>query len=148
MSRGAVESLAEILKCFAGNQHCQQRERRERLRYLGCHLAGIGLLGCSMALLNCGHRFWFHFFDPAPNNRLYHLNRPRLLQTLNTSRLCPVFPDDVGTIVTCLPERIDLKNGYQSRFWMAARHNTNGMTVMPRNMERYERWLRSRLEAY
>jgi hypothetical protein len=148
LSVGAVESLAEILKCFARDQHCQQRERLERLRYLGCHLAGIGLLGCSMALLNSGHQFWFHFFDPAPNsNRLYQLNKSRLLQTLNASRLCPVFPDDVGTIVACLPERIDLNNGYQSRFWIETQHNTNGMTVMPRNMERYERWLRSRLEA-
>jgi hypothetical protein len=148
MSPGAIESLAHILKCFVRDRRCQHGNRIIRLQHLGCHLAGIGLLGCSKALLKAGHRFWFHFFDATPQIAgTYHLDRQGLRQSLKTARLCPSFPGNVDTILARLPESVDLNNQFQSRFWMKARGNNTSVGIMPRNMQSYEKWMRCRLEA-
>ena len=148
LTQGAVETLIQILACYAGHRLCRQGSYLERRRYLGCHLAGVGLLGCSLALIKDGHRFWFHFFDKDPRRaRIYRLNRQRLLLSQQSARLCPAFPDDVETIVSHLNVMIDLEDDYQARFWKAAPNNSIGMTIMPRMIKNYERWMRKRLEA-
>jgi hypothetical protein len=148
LSPGAVESLAQILSCYAWDRRCQQGGRRQRLGCLGCHLAGIGLLSFDRASLNTGHRFWFHFYEADRRDTgTYRLNRPRLIQTQNAPRLCPAMPADWEGIVSRLPERLDLQNPDQGRVWMAARDHAGGLAVVPRSEKRYGIWMRHRLEA-
>ncbi|CAB1074378.1 hypothetical protein JY97_15790 [Alkalispirochaeta odontotermitis] len=148
-----VQHLGKHLKCAANQAGCRSGSLDQRLAYLGCHLVRIGLLNYSLAALKNGSRYWFSYLKSEKGNNLHvFLDKYALAKAMESSRLCPRFPDEASAIVDVLPPVVNLKPMNNHLFWVPTKYRfrTSWLCryppVVPNSEVMYRQWIKQLLQ--
>ena len=154
LGTGDVNQVAKLLKCAANWAGCRSGGMEQRLAYLGCHLAQIGLMNYSLASLKRGNRYWFSYLKSETGAKPpITLDKHALAKTMENSLLCPLFPSLTTAIIEKLPPTVSLRPDNHRLFWVAARQKIRSRwlsrfpPVVPYSEEMYRSWIRLIMKA-
>ena len=147
-----VHQLAGLLNCAVNYAGCRSESLERRLAYLGCHLLRIGLMNYSLASLKSGERYWFSYFRSEMGSYLHAaLNKYALAKTMESSKLCPLFPAETSAIIEKLPSSVNLRPMNNHIFWVPTKHkiHTHWLSrfppVVPNSEVMYRQWVQKLL---
>ena len=148
LGTGDVHQLAGLLKCAGNYAGCRSEILDRRLAYLGCHLLGIGLMNYSLVSLKRGERYWFSYIRFEKGSHLQAaLDKYALAKTMESSKLCPLFPSKTSTIIEKLPSSVDLRPMNNHMFWVPTKQKirTHWLSrfppVVPNSEVMYRQWV-------
>ena len=148
LGTGDVHQLAGLLKCAGNYAGCRSEILDRRLAYLGCHLLGIGLMNYSLVSLKRGERYWFSYIKFEKGSHLQAaLDKYALAKTMESSKLCPLFPSKTSTIIEKLPSSVDLRPMNNHMFWVPTKQKirTHWLSrfppVVPNSEVMYRQWV-------
>jgi hypothetical protein len=155
LGTGDVHQLAGLLKCAVDYAGCRSESFDRRLAYLGCHLFRIGLMNYSLASLKRGERYWFSYIRFEKDSHLQAaLDKYALAKTMESSKLCPLFPAKTSTIIEKLPSSVNLRPMNNHMFWVPTKHKirTHWLSrfppVVPNSEVMYRQWIKQILTEY
>ena len=143
-----VRQLFGLLKCAGIYAGCRSESVEHRLAYLGCHLSRVGLMNYSLASLKNGARYWFSYFKSEKGSHLqFTLDKYALAKTMETSKLCPLFPAKASAIIEMLPSSANLRPMNSHLFWVPTKYKirTHWLSrfppVVPNSEVMYRQWM-------
>ncbi|MCP4628155.1 MAG: hypothetical protein GY850_32265 [bacterium] len=145
---GDVQQLAKLLNCAGNQAGCRSENWDQRLAHLGCHLLRIGLMNYSLAALKNGNRYWFSYLKSEKDgNSHVFLDRCALATAMESSQLCPLFPEKTPAIIEMLPSAVNLKPANNQLFWVPTKQKIRTSwlcrypPVVPNSESAYRKWI-------
>jgi hypothetical protein len=154
LGSGDVHQLAGLLNCAGNYAGCRFESLDRRLAYLGCHLLRIGLMNYSLASLKRGERYWFSYLRSEKGSHLHTaLDKYGLAKSMDSSKLCPLFPAETSAIIEMLPSSVNLRPINNHLFWVPTKQKirTHWLSrfppVVPNSERMYQQWMIKLLRA-